>query len=136
MRIALIVSGSAKGSALTAYAEALSSGMESMGHRVDILDARTHDARSLPGYEYLAVLSEPVSPFSGKIPEQLPKYLAMAGSLVGKKSAAFIRNSGFFSGKALSALMRAMEKEGMWVNWSENLLKPEQAAAVAKRIGS
>jgi hypothetical protein len=44
--------------------------------------------------------------------------------------------SGLFSGKAMSALMKAMEKEGMWVNWSESAANASQAAAAAKRIGS
>jgi len=136
LRIALIIAGSSSDRALTPIAEEFASGMESMGHRVDVLDARTHEPRSLPGYEYIAVLSEPISPFSGKIPESVAKFLAQAGSLVGKKGAAFLRSSGLFSGKAMAAVMRAMEKEGMWVNWSETVANPAQAAAVAKRVGS
>jgi menaquinone-dependent protoporphyrinogen IX oxidase len=136
MRVAVIFSSASKAGGLDEYAKAVASGIESMGHRVDLLDARTDEGQRLPGYEYLIVVSEPVSAFSGKIPENLSKYLAQASSLVGKKGAAFLRRSGLFSGKAMASLMKAMEKEGMWVNWSETVANPSQAAAAAKRIGS
>jgi hypothetical protein len=32
--------------------------------------------------------------------------------------------------------MKAMEKEGMTVNWSEIILNPAQAEALGKRIGA
>lgn len=136
MRIGLVYVGASAKSNLAEFAKAAAQGMESMGHRVDLIDARTDDARRLPGYEYVAVLSEPLSFLSGKIPDAVSTFLNGASSLVGKKSAAFLRASGPFSGKAMSALMRAMEKEGMWVNWSEMLENSSQAAAAAKRIGA
>jgi menaquinone-dependent protoporphyrinogen IX oxidase len=136
MRVAVIYAGAAKGNALVPFAKSVVSGIESMGHRVDLIDARADDGLRLPGYEYLVVVSEPVSFISGKIPDVVPAYLAKASSLVGKKGAAFLRSSGLFSGKAMGTLMRAMEKEGMWVNWSEVAPNPSQAEAAAKRIGS
>ena len=136
MRIGLIVAGAQKAGSLGSYASAVSKGVEAMGHRIDTLDARTEDGRKLAGYEYLIVLSEPASFFSGKIPEYLSKFLASASSLVGKKGAAFLHPAGVFSGKAMSNLMRAMEKEGMCVNWSETVTKPAIAEASSKRIGS
>lgn len=136
MRIGLIVAEAGKAGSLRAYAEAVSRGVESMGHRVDVLDARTEDGRKLAGFEYLIVLAESASFFGGKLPDSLPKLLAAASSLVGKKGAAFLRPSGLFSGKAMANLMRAMEKEGMCVNWSELVPKPSMAEASAKRIGA
>jgi hypothetical protein len=108
--------------------------MESMGHRVDVVDAWTDDGRRLPGYEYVAVAAEAL--FGGRMPEPLGKILAAAGSLAGKKSAAFLRKTSPFTGKALANLMRAMEKEGMRVNWSDVILGPAQAEALGKRIGA
>jgi len=118
------------------YVKALAKGMESMGHRVDIMDAWTEDGFRLPGYEYIAIVTEPVSFFSGKIPDAVAKMLSAGSSLVGKKSAAFVKKGGLFTGRALVNLMRAMEKEGMMVNWSEVLLNPEHAQALGKRIGA
>jgi hypothetical protein len=110
--------------------------MESMGHRVDLIDAWTGDGFRLPGYEYIAVAAEPVSFFSGKLPEAAAQILSAGSGLAGKKSAAFVKKSGLFTGRALANLMRVMEKEGMMINWSDILLNPPHAEALGKRIGA
>jgi hypothetical protein len=111
--------------------------MEYMGHRVDIIDAWTEDAVRLPGYEYVAVCVEPASIWGGKMPDVLAKALAQGSGLLGKKSAAFVKKvSPFFVQKALSNVMRAMEKEGMRINWSDIILSAAHAQALGKRIGS
>jgi len=136
MRIA-VVSAPSQRKGIPDYVKALAKGMESMGHRVDIIDAWTEDGFRLPGYEYIAVCAEAVSTWGGKMPDVLPKMLAAGSSLVGKRSAAFLKKTGpIFINKALVNLMRAMEKEGMLINWSEILLSVAQAEALGKRIGS
>ncbi|AEF85066.1 hypothetical protein TREPR_1217 [Treponema primitia ZAS-2] len=133
MRIALVsVPASRRG--VPDYVNALAKGMESAGHRVDILDAWTGDGFRLPGYEYIAVIAEAASLFGGKMPDALPKILA-SGNLTGKKSAAFLRKTSPFTVKAMVNLMRAMEKEGMYINWSEVILSAAHAEALGKRIG-
>ncbi|MDR2630582.1 MAG: hypothetical protein LBC60_06645 [Spirochaetaceae bacterium] len=135
MRIAVISAPAAR-KAVPDYVTALAKGMESMGHRVDVLDAWTEDGFRLPGYEYIVVTAEPVSLIGGKLPEVIPKILAAGSSLGGKKSAAFLKKNSPFTTKALSNLMRAMEKEGMLVNWSDIILSPAQAEFLGKRIGA
>ncbi|MDR0623226.1 MAG: hypothetical protein LBG10_02220 [Treponema sp.] len=135
MRI-VVISAPAARKAPPEYVTALARGMESMGHRVDIMDAWTEDGFRLPGYEYIAIAAEAVSFFSGKIPEPLPRFLSAGSGLVGKKSAAFIKKGGLFTNRALSNLMRAMEKEGMLVNWSDILFNPSHAESLGKRIGA
>jgi hypothetical protein len=136
MRIA-VVSVSARRNGIQDYIKALASGMESMGHRVDILDAWTEDGYKLPGYEYIAVCAEAASSWGGKMPEALSKILASGSGIAGKKSAAFLKKTGpFFVNKALCNLMKAMEKEGMMVNWSEILFSSDHANAMGKRIGA
>jgi menaquinone-dependent protoporphyrinogen IX oxidase len=135
MRIAVISSPAAKKQPPD-YVQALVKGMQSMGHRVDIVDAWTEDGMRLPGYEYIAVTAEPVSFFSGKINSKIAKVLAAGSTLAGKKSAAFIKKTGLFSGRALANLMKAMEKEGMVVNWSDLLLNAPHAEAMGKNIGA
>jgi hypothetical protein len=135
MRIA-IISAPAVRKAVPDYVTALAKGMESMGHRVDVLDAWTEDGFRLPGYEYIAVTTEAVSLFGGKIPEVISKVLAAGSSLGGKKSAAFLKKTNPFTAKALSNLMRVMEKEGMLVNWSDIILSAAQAEFLGKRIGA
>jgi hypothetical protein len=109
--------------------------MEAMGHTVEMIDAWTDDGMKLPGCDYIAIATEPLSFFSAKIPEAIPKLLS-SRSIDGKKSAAFIRKTGLRSGRALFNLMTAMEKEGMIVNWSEILLSAPHAEAMGKRIGA
>ncbi|MDR1107618.1 MAG: hypothetical protein LBL19_01135 [Spirochaetaceae bacterium] len=135
MRI-VIISAPAARRAVPDYVAALAKGMESMGHRVDILDAWTEDGFRLPGYDYIAVAAESVSLFGGKLPEVISRILAGGSSLGGKKSAAFLKKTNPFTTKALSNLMRAMEKEGMMVNWSDIILSAAQAEFLGKRIGA
>jgi len=135
MRIALI---SAPASRIKPpdYVSAMAKGMSRMGHHVDIIDAWTEDGFRLPGYEYIAIITEPVSFFSSKIPVNISKILAAGSTLVGKKSAAFIKKAGLFYNRSLFHLMKAMEKEGMRVNWSDILFNPPHAEAMGKHIGS
>ena len=136
MRIA-VVSVSARRAEIPEYVKSLARGIESAGHRVDIIDAWTEDGFRLPGYEYIAVCAEQLSLRSGKMPDALPKILGCGSGLAGKKSAAFLKKTGpFFINKAFSNLMKAMEKEGMLINWSEILLNPPHAEAIGKRIGA
>jgi hypothetical protein len=114
---------------------AIAKGMEAMGHTAEIIDAWTDDGMKLPGCQYIAIVTEPLSFFSAKIPEVIPKILASRG-IDGMKSAAFVRKTGLRSGKTLFNLMTAMEKEGMIVNWSEILLNAPHAEAMGKRIGA
>jgi len=118
------------------YVKGLAKGMESMGHRVDVINAWTEDCMRLPGYEYISVVAEPLSFFSGKIPECIAKALAAGSSLAGKKSAAFVKKSGLFTNRALFNVMKAMEKEGMRVNWSDILFNEPHAEAMGKHIGA
>jgi hypothetical protein len=110
--------------------------MEAKGHHVDIVDAWTEDSYKLPTYEYIAVAAEAISFFGGKMPECLSKLLGSRSGVGGKKGAAFIRKKGPFNAKALANLMKAMEHEGMIVNWSDIILSAPHAEALGKRIGS
>jgi hypothetical protein len=135
MRIA-IVSVPAKRGGDPGFASGLQKGFEAMGHRADIIDAWTEDGFRLPAYEYIVVVAETLSYFSSKLPDRLGKILSEGSGLGGKKSAAFLGKKCLFLNKSLTNIMNVMEKEGMFVNWSEILLSAEQAAALAKRIGA
>jgi hypothetical protein len=135
MRIA-VVSVPARRGPPPEYIKALVKGMESMGHLVDVIDAWTEDGMRLPGYGYIAVAAEQTTLFGGKMPDALAKVLSAGSGVAGRKGAAFLKKTGPFTAKALANLMRAMEKEGMVVNWSEILLSPPHAEALGKRIGA
>ena len=135
MRIA-VVSAPARRQPPPDYVRSLARGMELMGHRVEVIDAWTDDGMRLPGCEYIALAAEPASFFSAKIPEAATKILSAGSSLAGKKSAAFVKKTGLRINRTLFNLMKAMEKEGMLVNWSDILLNPLHAEAMGKRIGA
>ncbi|MDR0388311.1 MAG: hypothetical protein LBH57_09790 [Treponema sp.] len=135
MRIA-IISAPAQRKGIPDCVKGLAKGMESMGHRVDVMDAWTEDGFRLPGYEYIVTVAEQVSLFGGRMPEALPKILSAGSGLVGKKGAAFLRKTGPFTGKAMANLMRAMEHEGIVVNWSDIILGVPHAETLGKRIGA
>jgi hypothetical protein len=135
MRIAMI-SAPAQSKGIPNYVESMAKGMEAMGHRVDVMDAWTEDGFRLPGYEYIVVIAESLSLFGGKMPAVLPKILSSGSGLVGKKGAAFLRKTGPFTGKAMFNLMRAMEHEGIVVNWSDIILNAPHAEVLGKRIGA
>jgi len=135
MRIAIVSAPAVRGPAPD-YVKDLAKGMESMGHRVDIIDAWTEDGMRLPGYEYVTVVAEPLSFFSGKIITNITKMLSAGSSLVGKRSAAFVKKTGLFTNRALTNLMKVMEKEGMRINWSDILFNGPHAQAIGKRIGA
>jgi len=135
MRIA-VVSALSRRKSPPDYVQALAKGMELMGHRVDVIDAWTDNGMRLPGYEYIVVVTEPSSFFSAKVPEILPKILSAGSGLGGRKSAAFVKKSGLRSNKTLSNVMKAMEKEGMVVNWCDILFNAPHAEAMGKRIGA
>ena len=135
MRIAIVSVPRNRG--IPEYVKSLGKGMESMGHRVDIIDAWTEDGMRLPGYEYIAVVAEATGFWGGRMPDALSRILGSGSGLVGKKSAAFIKKTGpLFLNKSLWNLMKAMEKEGMKINWSELILNPAHAEALGKRIGA
>jgi len=135
MRIA-VVSAPSRRRPPPDYAQALAKGMESMGHRVDVIDAWVDNGMRLPGYEYIVVVTEPASFFSAKIPEALPKLLSAGSGVGGRKSAAFVKKSGLRSNKTLANAMKAMEKEGMVVNWCDIVFNAPHAEAMGKRIGT
>ena len=133
MRIA-VISVPARRGAAPDYVQALAKGMESAGHKVDIIDAWADDGMRLPGYEYIAIATESASFFSAKVPEAIPKILAAASGMGGKKSAAFVKKGGLRYNKVLANAMKAMEKEGMVVNWSDIVFNAPHAEAMGKRV--
>jgi hypothetical protein len=131
MRVALIYVPAKAPDALAAVAKAMARAIEAAGHFVDVSQARPDEMPSLTGYDYVIVGTESESAF-GKIPEGVARALAQAGMLSGKRSMAFLRKSGLRPEKALNRLMKAMETEGMLVNYAEVVSKEADAAHAAR----
>jgi hypothetical protein len=85
-------------------------------------------------YQYLAIGCEPLPGFGGKLPDKVTQFLGSAGMVSGKRSFAFVTKAVFGSPKALSRLMKSMEKEGMLIKNSSILANPQEAEEIGKRL--
>jgi menaquinone-dependent protoporphyrinogen IX oxidase len=115
-------------------ARSLARGMESQGHQVDIVDGTRDVNTKLTIYQYLAVGTEPASNFGGKIPEKVGQFLNSSGMVAGKRSFAFVTKNMAGAPKALSRLMKSMEKEGMFIKYSAVLSSAQEAEEIGKRL--
>ena len=131
MRIAVIYFSGNNRNKLLNSARGLVRGIESQGHIVDLIDGRQIREKKLTIYRYIAVGTESVNLF-GKIPTLITESLKAAGSISGKKSFAFVQKSFFGAQKALLWLMAFMEKEGMFIKFSEIFSNPIEAEEVGK----
>ncbi len=119
---------------MKAIAKALAEGIGSQGHMVDVLDMTLEGGKIVSYYDYLLIGTESANFFGGKIPTSVSLFLKGAGTLSGKRCMAFITKGGLRSMKTLQALMKTMEKEGMFLKKSEILTKVDFARAVGKHI--
>lgn len=133
MRVAIVYD--ARESRQKLVAQALQNILQKDRHTVNL--HRMAEGAKLTGCQYIILLSETVSFFRGKIPEQIAYFLSQAGNLVGKKAAAvIIRRPGFGQLRGLRNLMRAMEKEGLIVHYSDIASKAVELSTLCKSLGS
>ncbi len=106
------------------------------GHMVDVFSAYkdSYNIR-LTGYEYVALVTASSVLFGSKIPDKVKEVLSASGTINGKKGAALVVKSGFSSNKTCSVLMKAMEREGMVIDYFEVIISADHAAYVGKKIG-
>lgn len=133
MRVAVAFFGSSRSRAISAIAEGLKAGIESQGHQVDLIDwDRAVDVR-LTVYEYVAIGCPVVSPFGGKIPE-VQERLSAARIMTGRKAFVFVPRAVFGATRALRRMMDAVEREGVFLRFSEVLRSVDEARAVGARL--
>ena len=129
MRVAVVHTGKGESEALGGIAGAVAREFVAQGHIVDTANRSDHKRLSL--YDFIVICSEPES-LGGTLGPGAAGVLADAGDLVGKRSMALLRKSGFRPAKALASLMKAMEAEGMIVTCAEIVSDAAQAAAAAR----
>ncbi len=134
MRAAVVIYGYNRDSKLFDIAQALSRGISSQGHEVDVIDAKKDTGKKLSFYEYIAFGTENTTFFGGKIPAGVTSYLRQAGTVTGKRSYAFVMNGGVRSMKTLNVLMKLMESEGMFLKVSDIISKATDAEEIGKRL--
>lgn len=134
MRVAVVFVPQSKRDKLLEISRALAAGIEAQGHQVDVVDA-THDVNTkLTIYEYIAVGTEVVSMFGGKIPERVSEFLRSSGIVAGKRSFAFVTKNAIGADKGLQRLMKQMESEGMFLKFSHVLSSGPEATEIGKRL--
>jgi flavorubredoxin len=133
MRVAVIHFAPNQGDPVTKLAQALSRGLASQGHEVDVIDGMTEQNKKLVIYQYIVVGTSPTSLF-GKIHPKIGHFLASQGTVQGKKSFAFVVKKIIGSERALLRLMSAMEKEGMILKSSDVFSSQDQALEKGKKL--
>ena len=134
MRVAIVFMAPKNRDRMLNLARALGRGIESQNHQVDILDGAREVNAKLTIYQYIAVGTESISTFGGKIPEQVGKFLSSAGQVGGKRSFGFVPKSMLGATRALFRLMKVMESEGMYLKSSEVIQSEIEAEEIGKRL--
>ena len=134
MRIAVIFFAEKNREKLLSISKSLAKGIEAQGHQVDIIDGTRDVNTKLTIHQYIAVGTEAVTAIKGKIPEKVSTYLANAGKVAGTRSFAFVIKTLFGALKALDNLMKSMEKEGMFLKFSEIIQSDVEAEEIGKRL--
>ena len=134
MRVGVVFVPQSKRDKLLEISKALASGIESQGHQVDLIDASRDVNVKLTIYEYIAVGTEVVSLFGGKIPQKVSEFLRSSGVVAGKRSFAFVTKKAIGAEKGLQRLMKQMEGEGMFLRFSEVLSSAAEAKEIGKRL--
>jgi hypothetical protein len=134
MRVAVIFFSGRNRERMMGLAKAVGRGIEKQGHAVDVYDGVKDCTVKLTMYQYVVLGAEPAGSFGGRIPEAVKTYLAGAGVVSGRKSYAFVPKAGFGAAKALSALMKCMEGEGMFLKNSDILRSPVEAEEIGRRL--
>lgn len=132
MKVA-IVYWDVQGKNLRDFAAALSQGVESQGHQVQIFDGLKDDLRLTP-FNYIIMGTLSPSMFGKKISSQVINGIKRCGTLTGKKSFAFVKKSGLRSFKVLHSLMTYMESEGMLVKNFDIFNKTEEARYLGAKL--
>jgi menaquinone-dependent protoporphyrinogen IX oxidase len=134
MRVAVVFFSGQSGDRVRDLARALGKGLERQGHQVDLVDGVHDTGAKLTIHQYIAVGAAPTGSFGGRIGDSVKNFLASGGAVSGKKSYAFVPKSTFGAAKALTALMRVMEGEGMFLKNSDILRSPAEAEEVGRRL--
>jgi len=136
MRVALISFFPGADKKKSSIMKKLESGSASRGNQVEQFNGYESLVNTrLTAFDYIAVVLEPKGLFTGKIPARIAEYLSTSGSINGKKGCALVLKKGFFSNKACQNLMKAMEAEGVKLDYFEVIDGEDHASNAGKKIG-
>lgn len=133
MQVCILYCGANQHTKLKPLADSIAKGIEKQGHQTTVLNALVDTDKRLTIYDYIVVLSEPISAFSAKIPAYIVKYIENAGQVSGKRCACVI-SGGLRKNKALLNLMHAVESQGIIIKISEVIKKEDEARAFGSHL--
>jgi menaquinone-dependent protoporphyrinogen IX oxidase len=134
MKVAVVFFPAKDRRRLVETARGLVEGIEKQGHQVDLIDGERDVNVKLTIYQYIALGTDALSVWGGRISENIKFFLANSGIVTGKRSFAFVSKGGIIKTKTLRELMKVMEREGMYLKKSDFLLSAAEAVEVGKRL--
>ncbi len=135
MRVALIQFCKNPSDKQRSLIKILEQGAAAKGNQVDLLNGyEVLEGTRLTMYDYIAIVL-PAAGFFGAIPDKIGEYLSTSGMVSGKKGCALVLKGGFGSQKTITRLMKAMEREGIKLDYFEIIRSADHAVAVAANIG-
>lgn len=136
MRVALISFCPQKDERAAKVIKALEAASASQGNQVDLLNGLEDLANTrLTMYDYIAAVVQPKGIIGGKISPRVAQFLATSGKVSGKKGCALVLKSGLSSEKTCRNLMKAMEGEGVKLDYFEVVRDEDHARYCGKKIG-
>jgi len=136
MRVALITFFPHGEGKLSSIVRKLQAASAEKGNQVDLFNGLEDLTNTrLTMYDYVAAVVRPAGFVGGKIAPRVSEYLATSGMISGKKGCALVIKSGLSSNKACRTLMRAMEAEGVKLDYFDVIRDADHAAWVGKKIG-
>lgn len=133
MRALVLISAQGR---IEGLARAVAEGLESVNVRAEVVkaDPSRSQPMSMAPYDLVCVGSPTLGFFRGRPAEDVQEVLARCTRLEGKRTAAFVRRSGFGAGRALKALMSALERQGAWVEDFADLGNEHEAREFGRRL--
>ncbi len=136
MRVALITFCLQKEPKTVAILKKLEIGSASRGNQVELFNGFEDLVNTrLTAFDYIAVVVQAKGLFGGKIPSRISQYLGTSGMISGKKGCALVLKFGFSSAKTCRSLMRAMEAEGVKLDYFDIIGDVDSAEHSGKKIG-
>lgn len=117
-------------------AKSLGDGLAKVGYDVQHLEAGESRTSVVPmaQYDLVCVGSPVIGAFGGKIADDIAILLAQATRLEGKACVAFVRPRMFGTARSLQELMKALERQGAWVQDFASIANGREAVAFGERL--
>lgn len=113
----------------------LQAASENNGHQVTVMSEKDAENLQFAMYEYVCIVTKSTKIFGAKLPIKIKDILSKHGILSGRKGCSLVVKGGLSSEKMNTLVMRAMEVEGVLIDYSQVIENPEHAKSIGKKIG-